>query len=1152
MSSTDRQNRLLAAEDWKRVYQSFRNAEFKSYDFDNLRRTMINYLRENYPEDFNDYIESSEYLALIDMIAFLGQNFAFRVDLNARENYIDLAERRESVLRLARLLSYNPKRNQAANGLLKIDSVTTSEAVRDSNNANLSNQTIVWNDPTNPNWNEQFRRVLNAALPENGRLGSPVKSETIQGIPTQKYRFNATNSSVPAYSFSKVVDGRTVAFEIVSTDFDELDILEEAPLSGNSLAFLYREDGQGAASSNTGYFLHFRQGALDVGNFSIDNPVANQSVGIDARNVNNTDVWLYSLNENNEETELWTRVDAVEGNNVIYNSLSKNLRNIYSVLTRAEDRISLIFADGTFGNLPNGNFRVYYRTSINSQLLITPENMRGISVTIPYVSRTGSAENLTLTLSLKYTVDNASPTETNQSIRRNAPAAYYTQNRMITGEDYQVAPLTVSQEIVKAKSVNRTSSGISRYFDLVDATGKYSTVNLFGTDGALYKQYSNPAVTFTFENLTDIEGRIVNIVEPLLDSEKVKNYYLDRFPRLFVEDLGGVWQKVDDLTNQSTGFLQNETGIKAKLSSFTGSNFRFVKPDSLLKFEAPDGFHFLNGELVTGAPDFRGGSDKLWTKVVSILGDGTEIQETGQGPVILNDIVPTGAILTQIRTDLPNSLTDEILQQVVDQIFSYRTFGLRYDQNRGEWRIITANNLNTQSAFSVGKTGDATNQNLDASWLFLFETDGENYTVTYRALTYIFESDKEIRFYFDEDSKNFNPKAGKVQRDRISILPINNKPDSSEPLSIQYDWKVVAEYRDQKGYVNSKKLEIGFFDSDEDGIVDNPETFEDLVNETQNPTDKLVFLEKITSSTGVNDYIYTTREDIGVIVLGSKAELAPLSSYDDGQLFYYLEENIFEVFNRSRVTLELTDNYRADIGIDDIKFQYVHSTGENARIDPSASNIVDTYLLTRQYDTQFRQWLADVINDQPLPPSSDSLFVNYGAALNQIKSLSDEIIYHPVKYKVLFGQKARPDLQARFKIVKNTDEVINDNELKSRVISAINRYFSLDNWDFGDTFYFSELSAFVINELLPDLVTFVLVPVQADQSFGSLYEVKSESDEIFISGATVADIDIIDEITAERLRAAGTVLTQTENNTQGIQSSTYISSTTGGLNTNGI
>ena len=161
MSSTDRQNRLLVAEDWKRIYQSYRNADFRSYDFDNLRRTMLNYLRENYPEDFNDYIESSEYLALIDLIAFLGQNLAFRMDLNARENYLELAERRESVLRLARLLNYNPKRNIGANGILKVASISTTESFLDSNNINLADQTIIWNDPANPNWYEQFIKVIN-------------------------------------------------------------------------------------------------------------------------------------------------------------------------------------------------------------------------------------------------------------------------------------------------------------------------------------------------------------------------------------------------------------------------------------------------------------------------------------------------------------------------------------------------------------------------------------------------------------------------------------------------------------------------------------------------------------------------------------------------------------------------------------------------------------------------------------------------------------------------------------------------------------------------------------------------------------------------------------------------------------------------------
>ena len=160
MSSTDRLNRLLLAEDWKRVYQSYKNADFKSYDFDTLRRTMVQYLRDNYPEDFNDYIESSEYLALIDLIAFLGQNISYRIDLNARENFIDLAERKESVLRLARLISYQSQRNTAGSGFLKILSVTTTQDVFDSNGQNIANTPILWNDLTNDNWEDQFLSLI--------------------------------------------------------------------------------------------------------------------------------------------------------------------------------------------------------------------------------------------------------------------------------------------------------------------------------------------------------------------------------------------------------------------------------------------------------------------------------------------------------------------------------------------------------------------------------------------------------------------------------------------------------------------------------------------------------------------------------------------------------------------------------------------------------------------------------------------------------------------------------------------------------------------------------------------------------------------------------------------------------------------------------
>lgn len=1134
MSSTDRLNKLLLAEDWKKVYQSFRNADFKSYDFDNLRRSMISYLRQNYPEDFNDYLESSEYLALIDLIAFLGQNIAFRIDLNSRENFIELAERRESVLRLARLLSYNAKRNQCANGLLKVDSVSTTEDIIDSNNVNLSNQTILWNDPSNEDWYEQFVKVLNAVLPVNTKVGRPSKTDTVDGIPVELYQLNSDLQTVPVFSFSKSIDGRNTQFEIVSVDLNDGAVEELSPLPTNKLSFIYKDDGRGNASSNTGFFFHFRQGVLQQGEFTVDLPTPNQIVSIDATNINQSDVWLYSLDSNQNEKELWTKVSATEGNNVIYNSTAKSIRNIYSVITRTEDRINLQFADGTFGNLPKGTFRTYYRTSDNRQFKIVPGDMSNIQITIPYVSSAGKDESLNISLALQYTVDNATNSETDLSIRTNAPSTYYTQNRMITGEDYNVSPLSVNQEIIKIKSVNRISSGISRYFDLLDATGKYSNTNLYGADGIIYKETVDNSITFNYVTRTDIEGIINNTIEPLISNKKLFNFYLNNFPKILITDTTYVWNQSSKGTNLSTGYFTDEDLTKLEVGSFTESSLKYLETGSLLKFTAPSGKYFnKDGILKTGTPSQLGDNIVKWTTVINVIDNGTVLQNDGSGPIIFNDQIPSSAILTQIVPKFTKALSTDVKLQMLDQIFSNSTFGLRYNITTRDWTVIDENNLNIYGDFSTGKTGDISNQQLDASWLLLFTTDTELYTVTYRGVRYVFESDQEIRFYYDSGDKNYNNNSGKVIKDKITVLSINTAPASSDPLLYDVDWQVVEEYRDSQGYVDSKKIEITNFDSDDDGLMDTPESFENLV-----ASNTYIYQKKIITE-GVEDFNYVDANEENIVAITNENQIGAYSSYDTNTVFYNSNTDVFKILDVSTDNLTVTTDYKAHLGRSELKFHYVHSTDSSNRIDPSVSNIIDIFVLTRTYDTNFRSWLNGNVESKPLPMSADAMYQNFGKQINLIKSISDEVIYHPVKYKILFGDKADVKFQSVFKVVKNSKEVVNDDDVKVRVIQAINEYFALENWDFGDTFYFSELSTYVMTQLAPDIVTFIMVPDQSSQAFGSLYEIKSESDEIFISGATVFDVEIIDAVTASKLKASGTVVTATSTVNTGISSTAY-------------
>ena len=76
------------------------------------------------------------------------RHLSFRVDLNARENFLETAERRNSVLRLARLINYNSQKEiNLQQDLLKINGISTTQDVLDSTGTGLANTTILWNDP---------------------------------------------------------------------------------------------------------------------------------------------------------------------------------------------------------------------------------------------------------------------------------------------------------------------------------------------------------------------------------------------------------------------------------------------------------------------------------------------------------------------------------------------------------------------------------------------------------------------------------------------------------------------------------------------------------------------------------------------------------------------------------------------------------------------------------------------------------------------------------------------------------------------------------------------------------------------------------------------------------------------------------------------
>ena len=1099
MSSVDRQNSLLVAEDWKKIYQTYQNADFKSYDFENLRRIMIDYIRINYPEDFNDYIESSEYLALIDLIGFVGQNVAFRVDLNARENFLELAERRDSILKLSRLVGYNAKRNIAANGLLKFTNIQTTENVYDTTGRNLSNQVITWNDSSNSNWFEQFITVINASLDNSQPFGNPISSSTIYGIPTNQYRFNTNSNSVPLYSFTKTISGSNMDFEITPTTFNNQSfIYEEPPKIGNNISCIFRDDGKGSSSTTNGFFFNFVQGSTNTGTFTITQPSANYTININSNNINNSDVWLYQLDSNGSESILWTQVPALNGNNVVYNSLNKNVKNIYSITTNLNDTISLNFGDGTFGNIPNGTFRIYYRISNGLSYIINTQDIKSVGISIPYVSHLGQSQTLTITMGLFSSVSNSSSSETNNSIKLNAPQNYYTQNRMISGEDYNINPLSINQSILKVKSINRTSSGISRYFDLSDVSGKYSRSVLFSDDGIIYEENYTSEVTFNYTTRMDIEGVIYNQVNNILNKVEVRNFYYDNYiTTILNSNLPIIWTaNTNDINTSSGKFYLNSAIIAIGTSSLSN-----VSIGSLIKFIPPVGYYFdtnNNNKLVMS--NYIGTVNYIWSSIVY----------NSAGILTLSNNIPSGSIMTGYIPKFNMSLTN--VNSIINLIYTNQTFGLRYDITTQNWVIIFDSNINPIGNFSRDYEGNTLNNNLDSSWLILFTTDNNQYIITSREKRYIFESDKNITFYFDNFNKIYDPTSNSIVDDTINIMSINTKPNSLNPYSSDIIWKIDNYYIGDNGYIDNKKIIISFMDNDNNGIVDNPELFNDIVNNSY------VIEKKYLISDSLEEYRYVDNSSNVIIILSSENGMNK-SLYSTGQYFYFIDHDVVKVLLNNGI-LVVSSDYRVYMGRDKLKFQYVHNADYNSRIDPSQSNIIDIYILTKNYDISYRLWVSGILTTKPLPPSSDELNNILSPSLNLIKATSDEIIYHPVQYTELFGSTANPELQATFKIVKTEGIVISDNDVITQVLSAINNFFDITNWNFGDTFYFSELSTYIMYQVSPYVSSVLIVPKQSNLNFGNLFEIPCDSNKIFISSASINDIEIINGITSTNIKTS--------------------------------
>ena len=84
------------------------NLNYTNQDFWSMKQRLVLFIQEQFPNDFNDFVESSLAIMLIENWAFLADTLSFKMDQIVNELFIDTVTQIDNAFRLAKLVGFQP------------------------------------------------------------------------------------------------------------------------------------------------------------------------------------------------------------------------------------------------------------------------------------------------------------------------------------------------------------------------------------------------------------------------------------------------------------------------------------------------------------------------------------------------------------------------------------------------------------------------------------------------------------------------------------------------------------------------------------------------------------------------------------------------------------------------------------------------------------------------------------------------------------------------------------------------------------------------------------------------------------------------------------------------------------------------------------
>ena len=418
-------------------------------DFTDIRNNLIEFAKNYFPNQYNDFNEASPGMMFVEMASYVGDVLNYYVDNQFRETLLQFAEERKNVLAIAQSYGYKPKLATPASVELTVSVEVPAKSVSGEFQADLdyagvlsANSTVVADNGTEFTLLDDVNFKASSSLdrmdvqlldPGSGNVPTLFRL-TKKVLAKSGIRESEEFSFASAKEFDKIVLSKEKVTDIISVIDSSANKFYEVPFLAQDTIF---ETEQNTALNDP-----------DLGEFELDTPYLLKLIKSSRR------FTTYVRDDNKIELRFGSGISDNADEEIIPNpdNVGSSLGQGVSRLDESFDTSNFLKTQ-TFGLAPsNTTLTVTYNYGGSVEDNVASNSITSFSRTTYTISTDGldATKKSTSEGSLKVTnegpASGGSSSETLTQIKENAAAYFNAQNRAVTKADYITRAYSLPQK----------------------------------------------------------------------------------------------------------------------------------------------------------------------------------------------------------------------------------------------------------------------------------------------------------------------------------------------------------------------------------------------------------------------------------------------------------------------------------------------------------------------------------------------------------------------------------------------------------------------------------------------------------------------------------------------------------------------------------